>query len=747
MLDGIIDKIILWNYSMSFRVKSRYNNITQNGNSKSRFAAKGIGKPVSERFLMEENDGSIRASATYTDKNISLSINDSASSRIGKKNLIIRENYIDTSRTKSKFSIEDFINKAKAVESNNIGEFISSTKTGSNDIEVPFPDRSGKDSIEGFVTKVQLESRGVSLPSVSDSSQPISFIQKALDQAVINAISIVTATSNPTIAAFLEPSKTATTTGGKTGGAVETEDKIVAGEVLPDEFSQNPFVDMAIDTVQTNQALIWNGSAWTNGIPAILLSQLLDTTITLPASSQVLMFNGTNWINQSLPTGAPFAVEDATNVASAADPNNNTHYLGWDNTLKQWINRKIQASDISGLSSGGASELTELSDVNIGVPTTGQVLKYNGSFFVNADFGNINDLNDVVITAPAADQMLLYNGVNWVNTNIKELLYITDLTDVTVTTPSTGQVIQYNGTTWTNSTLPSIGTISTWYIIDSKSIGTYGGTAVTNTWTTRVLNSVVVNSGGDVTLSSNQITVLPGNYNISINVPFYRTSNSKIRLRNITDSATVASSPNGYAADGVTASIHANLNIGTTKVLEVQYYVSNSVDNTDLGVPLGIDTEIYSSFRISKLVSTILTWLFTDTKTVGNVGGTAVAGSWQKRQFNTINLSAGPQINIFSSVFTIDPGSYHVDITSSFYKTSGTKLRFRNVTNNITIATSSNVFSNEDTTVNFNFNFDAVTTKNYEVQYYVTNPHPNVGLGVPCGIETEVYTTLRFTKV
>lgn len=733
---------------MAFRVKSRYNNIIQNNNSKSRFSTKGIGKPIADRFIVETNDGSIRGTDTEADKNLSLREVNVDGSRIGKKNLIIRETLIDISKTKSKISIEEFINRSKVVETANISEFISNSKTRGNNVEIPFPNNNPKVTINNFINKVQQDTTTVILPTIPDPAQPSYIVQQTQDQAVIDAIISITATSNPTISAFLEPGQTTTTTGGQTGSGITTEEKIVAGETLPDEFSQNPFVDMAIDNLQTNNSLIWNGSAWTNGIPGILVSQLLDTTITIPTANQVLMYNGTNWINTSLPAGGTFAIEDATNVASAADPNNATHYLGWNNTLKQWVNRKIDASELSGaVGGGGANAIDDLTDVALGIPTTGQVLKFNGSFWVNSSLGNIGDLLDVIVTAPAVDQILLYNGANWVNTNFKELICVSDLCDVTVSTPTTGQVIQYNGSEWTNSTLPSIGTVSSWYIIDTKTAGTYAGIATINTWTIRELNSVAVNSGTDVVLAANQITILPGNYNIDINVPFFRTNNTKIRLYNITDNVTIASSTNIQAINGATAHISTNVNIGSTKVLEIQYYATNSVDNSDLGVPMGIENEIYSSIRISKLVSSILTWIFTDTKTVGNVGGTAIANSWQTREYNTVNLSAGPQINIFSNTFTIDPGSYHVDITASFYKTSETKLRFRNITDGITVASSPNVFGYEDATVNFNFNFDVVATKNYRIQYYVKNSHPNISLGVPSGVETEVYTILRFTKV
>jgi hypothetical protein len=60
--------------------------------------------------------------------------------------------------------------------------------------------------------------------------------------------------------------------------------------------------------------------------------------------------------------------------------------------------------------------LDGLSDVAITSPANDQVLKYNGSGWVNgASTSNLDSLTDVVITSPATNQVLNYNGTNWVN--------------------------------------------------------------------------------------------------------------------------------------------------------------------------------------------------------------------------------------------------------------------------------------------------------------------------------------------
>lgn len=66
-------------------------------------------------------------------------------------------------------------------------------------------------------------------------------------------------------------------------------------------------------------------------------------------------------------------------------------------------------------------ELDELHDVRIASPTNGQVLKYNGTLWVNdtdnagTSINSLDDVGDVVLTSLASGEVLAYNGTNWVN--------------------------------------------------------------------------------------------------------------------------------------------------------------------------------------------------------------------------------------------------------------------------------------------------------------------------------------------
>ena len=88
--------------------------------------------------------------------------------------------------------------------------------------------------------------------------------------------------------------------------------------------------------------------------------------------------------------------------------------------IKVGNNLSISNDTLSATSS--VNDLTDLSDVTVsGTPTTGYVLKYDGSTWAPAadDTGTtitaIDDIGDVVLTSPQQDQVLSYDGTNWIN--------------------------------------------------------------------------------------------------------------------------------------------------------------------------------------------------------------------------------------------------------------------------------------------------------------------------------------------
>lgn len=95
-----------------------------------------------------------------------------------------------------------------------------------------------------------------------------------------------------------------------------------------------------------------------------------------------------------------------------------------DGTSTQWVQPTTPSYGAGG-GGGGATTIDQLTDVTITSPSVGQVLKYNGTAWVNGTDNtgggggggatNLDELTDVVISAPTATHVLKYNGTAWVN--------------------------------------------------------------------------------------------------------------------------------------------------------------------------------------------------------------------------------------------------------------------------------------------------------------------------------------------
>jgi plastocyanin len=123
--------------------------------------------------------------------------------------------------------------------------------------------------------------------------------------------------------------------------------------------------------------------------------------------------------------------------------NNGKLYIYYDDGNSfQWVQPTVTAQGGGG--GGGASNLNELTDVTITNAQSGQVLKYNGTAWVNGSDNvggggsfTIDGLDDVVISNPGANQALLYNGTNWINSALTSV-------SVTSITAGTGITVSAN---------------------------------------------------------------------------------------------------------------------------------------------------------------------------------------------------------------------------------------------------------------------------------------------------------------
>ena len=141
---------------------------------------------------------------------------------------------------------------------------------------------------------------------------------------------------------------------------------------------------------------------------------------------------------------------------------------------------------------------------------------------------------------------------------------------------------------------------------EQLSNGTASVYSTTGSYITRVLNTVISNTVTALTLNSNQITISAGTYKFEVITPLYDCGRSKARLRNITDSSTIALGTNAYSssASALTYShLHTIFTSSSTKIIEVQQYFELNTSNQNGGIASSFgDVEVYARVIITKLL-------------------------------------------------------------------------------------------------------------------------------------------------
>lgn len=122
----------------------------------------------------------------------------------------------------------------------------------------------------------------------------------------------------------------------------------------------------------------------------------------------------------------------------------------WKNV--QYKDGKYRTSDEGG---GGASALTDLTDVNVSSPSDGQVLKYDSTTqkWKNENESGGGSVNDVTLDGNSV--------VNGQGTAVLTTPNVNDLKDTNISNPSNGQTLQYNASAqkWENATPASGGNV------------------------------------------------------------------------------------------------------------------------------------------------------------------------------------------------------------------------------------------------------------------------------------------------
>jgi hypothetical protein len=207
----------------------------------------------------------------------------------------------------------------------------------------------------------------------------------------------------------------------------------ITGESLGD------LSDVTVTTPSNGQVLSYNGTNWVNSASSAgSLSGLSDTTIGTPVNGEVLKYNGTAWVDAQLAyselSGTPTNVSTFTNDAN---------YVASGDNVSTLTNDAGYLTGITGESIGS------LSDVTVTSATSGEVLKYNGSAWVDASVDYTEITNTPTNVSTFTNDSGYLTGITGES--------LGDLSDVTVTSAANGEVLKYNGTAWVNDTISAGG--------------------------------------------------------------------------------------------------------------------------------------------------------------------------------------------------------------------------------------------------------------------------------------------------
>lgn len=206
----------------------------------------------------------------------------------------------------------------------------------------------------------------------------------------------------------------------------------------------NDLTDVNTSGAQVGSVLKYNGNNWvigtdnnTGGSGGVDFTQF--SAVTASAGSTSLQYDNAGTFTYTPPNLSSYALASSIpdNLSDLSDVSNTTpsdgQVLKWSQANAHWY----PGTDNVGGSGGSGITLTDLS-VSTGSATGSGALSYNnsnGTFtFQPADLSglvtttalnnlNLNDLNNVTITSIQTDQIIKWNGTAWVNTNSSALTY------------------------------------------------------------------------------------------------------------------------------------------------------------------------------------------------------------------------------------------------------------------------------------------------------------------------------------
>jgi hypothetical protein len=169
-----------------------------------------------------------------------------------------------------------------------------------------------------------------------------------------------------------------------------------------------------------------------------------------------------------------------------------------------------------------------------------------------------------------------------------------------------GQILTVNsGATAPEWATPAAPTGSTIAIFADHKNNAAGGTFTSGAYRTRDLNTTIFNNISGASLSSNQITLPAGTYQINAQAPAFLVNNHQTRLLNTTDSTEITGGVS-YAGSGDNVTnlsiVNAAFTIAASKVFELQHKCTSTASTQGFGANYGSNNpDVYSQITIVKV--------------------------------------------------------------------------------------------------------------------------------------------------
>jgi len=169
-------------------------------------------------------------------------------------------------------------------------------------------------------------------------------------------------------------------------------------------------------------------------------------------------------------------------------------------------------------------------------------------------------------------------------------------------TGTSGQVLRMNA----GATAPEWGAAYYYgHWRDEKANGTDGGTATAGSYAARTLNTEVANTISGASLSSNQVTLPAGTYEVSGRATGYYCGRFRAQIYNVTDAVSILKGITVDSADadeGQFAPVDGVFTIAASKVIEMRSRcsITRATDGFGRAASFG-ENEIYSELFLKKI--------------------------------------------------------------------------------------------------------------------------------------------------